>query len=454
MRRISCWAIVLVLGFAPLVRGDAPTKKPAGLTPEQLVEQLTSKDYRQRDKASKALTALGKEALPALQKAKAHPDPEVRRRLDELIPPLERAVLLTPRQLSLHVTNKPIREVLAELSKVTGYKFQYGWETPVANAPRDKVVYSFHFDKLPFWQAIDKITDATGMMLQPYYGGWGMDDTTLMFYGADSYVPYSCYSGPFKLIAFGFNYSRSNNFGQLPKNPMQPNQPPQESLAVQLQIATEPRLPLISVGQPKLTAALDDENHSMLPPAAPEADPNNPYGNRFWGGWWGRGWMQQTQANLQWPSKTAKKVKLLKGTMPITLLADQKPTIVTEKILACKGKNLKAAGATFHIEDITGAPGKQYTIKISVTEDNKENPNDYSRIQTLQQRLELRDDKGNKLPCLVQITNWGGPNNAQFTLTVQPTNNAKLGPPAKLTYYAWVLMQHEVAFEFKDLPLP
>ncbi len=179
MRRFFSSALFLFLVFAPLGRGDAPAKKaPPGLTAEQLVEQLTSKDYRVRDKASKALAALGKEALPALQKAKSHSDPEVRRRLDELIPPLERAVLLTPRRLSFHVTNKPIREVLAELSKITGYKIRYGWEEPVANAPREKVVYTFHFEKLPFWEAMDKIADATGMILQQYGGGWGSALTT------------------------------------------------------------------------------------------------------------------------------------------------------------------------------------------------------------------------------------------------------------------------------------
>jgi hypothetical protein len=351
----------------------------------------------------------------------------------------------------LHVTNKTIREVLAELSKQTGYKIAYGWEEQMPNPPRDKVVYTFHFDKLPFWEAMDKIADATGMILQQ---GYWMDDS-MRFYNQDCFVPFSCYSGPFKVIVTGFNYSRSNNFGQLPRNPPQVNQPPQESLNVGLQIATEPRLPILTVGQIRLTTAIDDENHSMLQPSHGDPNQNMMYGGQFWGGPWGwRGYMQQTQANLQWPSKTAKSVKLLKGIMPVTLLADQKPSVVTDKILACKGKHLKAGAATFHIEDITGAPGKQYVIKMSVSEDNKENPNDYSRINSIQQRLELRDDKGNKLPCFVNITQWGGPNNAQFTLTTQPTNNAKLGPPAKLIYYAWVLMHHEVTFEFKDLPLP
>jgi hypothetical protein len=182
----------------------------------------------------------------------------------------------------------------------------------------------------------------------------------------------------------------------------------------------------------------------------------NPYGMYGGGMWWGgyRGFMLQTQANLTWPSKTAKKVRVLKGTIPVTLLADQKPTVVTEKLLTSKGKKLKAGDATFMVEDVSGTPGKQYQIKLSVTEENRGNQFDYTRIQSMQQRLEVQDDKGRKHQCYVNITNWGGPNNAQFQLMVNPNNNAKLGPPTRMVYYAWVLMQHELPFELHDLPLP
>jgi len=32
--------------------------------------------------------------------------------------------------------------------------------------------------------------------------------------------------------------------------------------------------------------------------------------------------------------------------------------------------------------------------------------------------------------------------------------NSKVGPPAKLVYQLWVKMEHEVPFEFRNLPLP
>ena len=146
---------------------------------------------------------------------------------------------------------------------------------------------------------------------------------------------------------------------------------------------------------------------------------------------------------------------MMRGVIPVTLLADQKPTIVTDRLLASKGKKYKVGDTTFQVEDITEMPGKQYQIRLNVTDGSKEAQRDYSHIQSMQQRMELQDDKGNKIPSYLASMNWGnGPTNAQFTLMTQPNGNVKLGAPARLVYSSWILMEHEVAFEFKDLPLP
>jgi len=97
-------AALLGLALVGSVWADSSAKK-AGPSVEQLIEQMGNKDFQVRDKASKALAALGKEALPELLKGRGNPDPEIRRRLDELIPPLERAVALSPKLVTLHMTN-------------------------------------------------------------------------------------------------------------------------------------------------------------------------------------------------------------------------------------------------------------------------------------------------------------------------------------------------------------
>jgi hypothetical protein len=50
---------------------------------------------------------------------------------------------------------------------------------------------------------------------------------------------------------------------------------------------------------------------------------------------------------------------------------------------------------------------------------------------------------------------WGNnsPGSVQLQVVFAPPGG-KAGPPTKLIYYRWTTIQHEIAFEFKDLPLP
>jgi hypothetical protein len=445
MGRLISPAVFLSLGIAPLLWAAAPDKKPSPApTIEAWIEQLGDKDFQRREAASKALAALGAAGLPALQKGRSHPDPEVRRRLEELIPPLERTLTLAPKRITLHLTNKPINDVIDELSKQTGYRFA-GLESLGSNG--DKLVYSFHFEQVPFWQALDRVCEAGGFVLQQNYYG---DDSLRLFHQPESYVPFVSYNGAFKVMATGFNYNRTNQFAHIIRN--QPSQHSSESLQVNFTLAAEPKLPLLKLGPVRLSTAEDEEKQSMLPSME---GGNGVWGGRsFYSGGGYRSFVQQTQAMLILPSRTSRTVKILKGIIPVTLLADQKPAVATDRLLSAKGKKFKTGAATFYVEDVQELAGKQYQIKMSVTEEGDDGPNDWTRIQSLQQRIEIQDAKGNKNQFFFNSVGSGGINSAQYTFTVQPGDAAKVGPPAKLVYYSWVLMEHEVAFDFKDLPLP
>jgi hypothetical protein len=444
MRRLISPAVFLGLGIAPLLWASAPEKNSPAPQIASLIEQLGDKDFQRREAASKALAALGTAALPALQKSRSHPDPEIRRRLEELIPPLERALTLAPKRITLHVTNKPIRDVIDELSTQTGYRFA-GLEN--LGSKGNKLVYSFHFEKDPFWQALDRVCEAGGLVLQQNYYG---DDSLRLFHQPESYVPFTHYDGAFKVIATGFNYNRNNQFAHLIRN--QPNQQSSESLQVNLTLAAEPKLPILKVGSVRLTVAEDEQKQSMLP--SNDISSGMGGGRSFYSGGGYRSYVHQTQATLILPSRTSRTVKILKGIIPVTLLADQKPAVVTDRILSAKGQKFKTGSATFYVEDVSELAGKQSQIKMSVTEESNDGPNDWTRIQSLQQRIEVQDAKGNKHQFYFNSVNTTGVNSGQYTFTIQPNDNAKVGPPAKLVYYAWILMEHEVVFEFRDLPLP
>jgi hypothetical protein len=429
---------VLTLGLAVAAWGvEAP-----GL--ERLVEQLGDRDFRRRDAAAQQLEAAGVRALPLLRRALTHGDPEVRRRVAGLLPSIETTALLAPRRISLKFDRKPIRDVLDAVANQTGFKIEHWTNNPAQ-------VYSFDFADLPFWEALDRICRDAGLILQPGYG-----DDRLRLQPQSVYPPFVRYEGPFRFVANGFQLYRNIDFGLV--GPGAHLNSRSETLTFTFSVYVEPRLPLLGMGEVKLNAAYDSERNTMLPPVGGgEAPEGLALGGRVgrWVSRYGNGYRTvhlQTQVNLNRPSEKASSVRLLRGTLPVTLLAEQKPVVLTDAVLGAKGKKFSVGSTTFHVEDIAEQPNKQYQLKLAVTEESKDNPNDYTWMNALYQRIELQDAKGTKYQ--VAGSSWGnsGPNNVQLTLTYAPQGNA--GPPAKFIFFAWTTLQHQVSFEFKDLPLP
>jgi hypothetical protein len=81
-----------------------------------------------------------------------------------------------------------------------------------------------------------------------------------------------------------------------------------------------------------------------------------------------------------------------------------------------------------------------------------DNPNDYSWMNSLYQRIELQDDKGNKFAIVGN--SWGNNSPGSIQMTTTFALHGKGGPASKLIYYRWATVQHDLVFEFKDLPLP
>jgi hypothetical protein len=412
---------------------------------DKLVSQLGDRDFQVRQKASRALLALGAPALAELQKLRSQRDAEVGRRVDGLIASLERAAALTPKRITLHLQKKPIRDVLAEMAKQTGFKIPTS--DPSFNTPAGKALYSFDFDRTPFWEALDKVCETTGLQQQLNRG-----NDTLQLSFQDNYEPFRCYDGAFKVTATGFHFYRNTNLAFVSRNPGNTFNQDSENLQLSLTVAVEPRLPILKLGQVKLLAAEDDQNCSMLANFNYE---NYYWGRRYYYGGQQRSFFQQTSVSMSWPAKSSRTVKRVKGIIPVTLLADQKSTLVTDNLLSSKGKKFQVGSATFAIDDISNVSSNQQQIKISYMEGDSDNPYDYNRIRSVQQRLEIQDASGRKYPSYVRSFFFNGPGSATFQMYTQaPPKGSKLGPPAKLVYQVWVQMEHEVPFEFKNLPLP
>lgn len=435
-------AVVLTLAALPGLRASSPAP-PAGppLSVPRLVEQLGDADYRERDRAGRLLRGLGPAALAELRPARNHADPEVRRRVNEIVADLETAELLAPKLVTLDAKDRTLRQIFQDVTRQTGYKIE-------SFGGNEQQHYSFKFERVPFWQAVDRVSNAAGLVYQPYYG-----DGAVHLQAQESYVPYLYYDGSFRLVANGFQQSRSIDFATLPKNPTTVMHP--DGLAFTFSVCAEPRLPLLGASEPRLEAAYDNLNNSMVP--RPDMhDPNGMmnhtvmrYGNGY------RVFCQQLQLNLARPSEKATSVRLLKGSVPLTVLVSEKPEVVTDQLMKAKGKKFKVGSTSFAIEDVSATPAGQYQLKMTIANESKDAAdNDYTWINSLFYRVEVQDDKGHKYPNFG--SNWmnSSARHVQIQFTYGQPGNAKLPPPSKLIYHSWTTLQTQATFAFKDLPLP
>src|SRR5689334_12596197 len=192
-------ALGLCLGLAAGVRGEeTATAAPAV---ERLIEQLGSRDFKVREAAGRALSVRGDEALPAMRKALAHPDPEVHQRLTQLIADTERALLLAPKRVTLKLDQVPMAAALAELTRQTGYRIEF-------QGGGQQQLVSLQAENVTFWEAFDKLCAQGGLVLQQHHDLSG----GLVVYAQNAIVPFVDYRGPFRLWAGGFHYNKSLSF--------------------------------------------------------------------------------------------------------------------------------------------------------------------------------------------------------------------------------------------------
>jgi hypothetical protein len=290
---------------------------------------------------------------------------------------------------------------------------------------------------------LEQICQQGGLILQE--GWYGPENAALRLeFGEASNVP-SSIDGPFRLRVQGFYYSRHLNLGNRAELDGQRS----ESMSLNLGVSVEPRLPLLGLGQPTIAEAVDDQGQSLVLP---------PQGREFQGQFhhsYYRSYMQQANAPLA-PSRAGKRIKILKGSIPVTVVSAQKPKITIEKLTEVKNKTFREGTSTLTIDEVT-RNGAQVSIKMSVSEGGAR---DYGWMNSLTQRLEVIDSRGNKYQAQGHNWNGGGNNSVQGTFTFAATGpvaplNMILGPGAlKLIYYEWTSLTHAVPFEFSDLPLP
>jgi hypothetical protein len=164
MRNRSLCLAVITLVFG----GFALSKSIAGAGPDderiaQLIKQLGSSRYADREKATRGLESIGVAALEQLRLATKDADLEVSRRCQELVRKLEDKLaadaLLAPKKVKLSLKDVPVTAVIAELQQQSGYAINVEGAFS-AHAPRK---ISLETGEVTFFEAFEKLCQVAGL---------------------------------------------------------------------------------------------------------------------------------------------------------------------------------------------------------------------------------------------------------------------------------------------------
>jgi hypothetical protein len=450
MRTAAGWIVigVLLLGIAarPLPAAQPPAAdRPSDPAVAALIADLGHGDYQVREKAGRALAAMGPKVLPDLRRAlDTTQSPEAARRLTLLIQHLEHDGLVAPRRVTFTAEDRAVKDVLDEIARQSGYRVEFGGGRPELRA-------SVRFVDTPFWEAIDRVAVQAGLIVNP-----GYDDEAVHLYPSTSFVcPFVAYSGPFRVVAQNISLSRNLQLAGLnPNGNGAPgNNRQQEYLNLGFQVFSEPKNPLLGTNRVEVVAAVDDVGASMVPPRDPSTTrtvgfypqgfrTHNTYGN----------------LNLTRGGRDATTIKSLKGRIGVMLLAGVVPDVVIPAPLTAKDKTVTGRTAKVELRSVTDGVNGTYDVALTLTRVENDGQPDWIWMNSLWQKLEMEDEKGQKYrpigPREANSLPGGMKMTVQFGPDTRAANPPKLGPPVKLILNEWQSVTEEVAFEFKDVPLP
>lgn len=419
---------------APAAEPAKPLDPAQAAKIDQLVAQLSSDVFRERQQAQEKLVAIGRDALPTLHRlADSRAQEEVRSRARAAIRRIEDNAMVGGTRVTLKLSNVTPKEAFEQLGKQCKYDFPT-FPPTLWEQERNWNPVSVDFDNVPFWTALKELCGKSGVFPQPYgnnnrmtlHRGGGMN-----YWSGPTQV-----SGPFLVCANRIQRTNSVDLAA-PDNI-------QKEFYVQFTILAEPKVRVIqSDNQIDIKEAVDDRGNSLLST------------DRSYYGMGGQAWMWNMSARLNYPDNAGKKIARLRGEVKFVLQV-QAESLDVPDILTAKNIEKTVAGRQFLIKECK-ANGENYELQMTVFRGGMSDA-DWNAIQNPGAAMKLVDKSGRAL----SMHGWGGSNDGRkmdytwnFSRQQWGGEAGKPGEPHRLTWEIPTETRDTVAtFEFKDLPLP
>jgi hypothetical protein len=435
------WKVVLALGLALTAavalsfgqdkKSDAKSDEPTAPKPtpeqqkriDQLIKQLASDDFTEREQAHKELAKIGPAAIPALREAAKSPEAEVKRRAADLVSHLEEllksAKHLAPKKVHLKFKDVSVVDAVADLSKQSGYPIQLrGDKTKLVERK-----ITLDTGEISFWEAFDLLCLKAGVMEtvpdanHPEFALHVLD-------GTPASVP-TCYAGALRLCIVADSVRRKDGVVEF-----------------MVEISIEPRFRQPKVlGAAKIVTALDDQGRPLAAIDQPKQQPA----------------AMRAPAALKLDDKQ-KTLKELSGTVMFeTILADK--VLAIDRVASNVGKSVtNDENATLRLNTYQKKPNGDVTINATLSKVLTPNPGgrivigpDFKEFQP-----ELRDANG--LPYQKTATPGRSISLSNQVLSISQTITYRpqpgCGEPAELSLTSDKRTALSVPFSFRNLTLP
>jgi hypothetical protein len=352
----------------------------------RLVAELGSEDYEAREQAARQLEAIGPAAGPALLKAVAGHDPEVRRLAlqiaERIARKAETAEVLEPHKIRLAWRDIPLHVAVADFQRATGVRIQ------LEGAKTDRKI-TLDTGYTNFWDAFDKFCTAAGLaekvfdtasndgQVELYPGQWGRRRMMIWNGGRwspqqDDIIP-ALTNGQFVLVE-GKSAARSSyqagalRFRTLPAGTSMGRVSTlkgDKEFIFGLEILPEPALAWEKVQSLHIDKAIDEHGQNLqVTQAVPGETPNSEYD------------MSSTQNNnggqrvplrLTVGRKPSTVLKELSGVATIKMQTATQSIATIDRIMDARDKGAKGSDGSFiKVAEVKREEGNKLRIRVRV----------------------------------------------------------------------------------------
>jgi hypothetical protein len=439
-------ALILLLALA--------ADSPATPDPTALVAKLGSADPAEQAAATESLKSLGRDALPALEKAMKAKDTDLAKRASAVWDTVQRDLMVRPSLVRLDARNRFIDEVLEDIAEQTGMSL------PFSTNQRHMRAVLHEPAPITFWTAIDRLGLKSVYQQSQEFGKF----PNLEFRTEPNWE-FTSISGPFHVVLTGLHWHHDRHLIGAPwvrldrfRQRINAGSEDLESDRITyyggLQLMVEPRVWFSLEGPARLTDATDDLGQSLVTDKPGLGTGMSDHENFVF-----RSANGVTQVITEFRLRPTERPGRVRGVVPrMRHLRRPEPTLVIA-LADAAGKSFGCDEVEITIEKVDNARNGTHvalSTRLNVEKaDLPDHPDPWlvmSRLQVMgNHQIQLTDASGK---VVAESMGGGGGHTKTPNVYRWNANTLQKGLATHLRFYGNVRVRTEAAFDFPNVPLP